>query len=110
MPLFLFFEAKCMIQGKLQELEKRAHEIESLISKPEVMANQEHFKALTQEHSQISPLVQKYKNMEKSKKELELAKEHLKDEKDEEMKMLFMHLLCLPIFTKKSSLILLINY
>ncbi len=77
-----------MMENKLKEIVKRSKELETQISKPEVIANQEQFKLFTRELSQITPIVQNYKEFEDKKRELGDTKELLKEENGEEMKEL----------------------
>jgi peptide chain release factor 1 len=52
---------KLSIQHKLENLCERYDEIAALLSEPEVQSNQNKFRALSQEYSQITPLVEVYK-------------------------------------------------
>lgn len=76
------------MEGKLKELAERNAELENLMSNPDTIADQKLFKSLTKEHSQIAPIIQKYKELEKMKTELADTRELLKEEKDKEMQQL----------------------
>lgn len=74
------------MENRLTELMKRNSELETLISKPETIANQKLYKQLTMEHSKLAPLTQKFNEFEKTRKTLEDDRDLLKQEKDKEMK------------------------
>ena len=74
------------MENKLKEIAKRNQEIEGLLSRPETTADQNLFKILTKEHSQIAPVIQQYKKFDRMTKELADADELLKQENDEAMK------------------------
>ena len=46
---------------KIEELERRSLEVESLISDPAVMSNQAEFRKLSKEHAELAPLVEVYR-------------------------------------------------
>jgi peptide chain release factor 1 len=71
---------------RLNEIRKRFEEVESMISKPETIADQKLYRQLTMERSKLAPIVQKNNEFEKTKKELEESKELIGQEKDQEMK------------------------
>lgn len=72
---------------KLIDLEKRYIELSDKINDPEIISNNEEWRKLMKEHSDISPIVNKYKEYEQTKQAIEDAKEML-NESDEEMRML----------------------
>ena len=72
---------------KLIDLEKRYIEISDKINDPEIISNNEEWRKLMKEHSDISPIVNKYKEYEQTKQAIEDAKEML-NESDEEMRQL----------------------
>ncbi|WP_250278846.1 peptide chain release factor 1 [[Clostridium] colinum] len=72
---------------KLIDLEKRYIELSDKINDPEVISNNEEWRKLMKEHSDISPIVNKYKEYEQTKQAIEDAKEML-NESDEEMRQL----------------------
>ncbi|MBN2039568.1 MAG: peptide chain release factor 1 [Spirochaetes bacterium] len=74
------------MENRLNEMMKRNSELESLISQPETIADQQLYKKLTMEHSRLAPLAQKYNEYTKAKKTLEDDKELLAQETDKEMK------------------------
>ncbi len=76
------------MEEKLKHIVNRSKEIEAEISKPEVISNQDKYKALTMELSQLSPVVQNYNVYIKTKDELNSNKKMLLEEDDDEMKEL----------------------
>ncbi len=76
------------MEDKLKQIESRSKEIESELIKPEVISNQERYRALTRELSQIKPVVQRFYELKRSRDELSSAKDLLKEEKDADMKEL----------------------
>ncbi|MBN2401129.1 MAG: peptide chain release factor 1 [Spirochaetes bacterium] len=74
------------MQTILNEIKARYNELESMIIKPEIIADQKLYKKLTMEHSRLIPVVQKYQEFEKTKKEINDARELIGNEKDQDMK------------------------
>lgn len=72
---------------KLIDLERRYIEVSDKINDPEIISNNEEWRKLMKEHSDISPIVNKYKEYEQTKQAIEDAKEML-NESDEEMRQL----------------------
>ena len=72
---------------KLIDLEKRYIELSDKINDPEIISNNEEWRKFMKEHSDISPIVNKYKEYEQTKQAIEDAKEML-NESDEEMRQL----------------------
>ncbi len=50
---------------KIEELERRSLEVESLLSDPAVMSNQGEFRKLSKEHAELAPLVEVYRQHRK---------------------------------------------
>ena len=73
------------MEEKLLKVEERYHELEQEMSKPENISNQNLFKELNKEHSQLSPIIQKYNDYKKMKSELLDSEELIKEESDPEM-------------------------
>ena len=69
----------------LQELENKYQELTKSISDPEVIADQESWRKMMKEQSDLEPIVEKYREYKKTESELEEAKELMKDP---EMKVL----------------------
>ncbi|WP_299880928.1 peptide chain release factor 1 [uncultured Cocleimonas sp.] len=70
---------KASILNKLDTLSDRHEEITGLLAEPEVMADQNHFRALSMEYSQLEPLVVEYKNYLQLIEDKETAEEMLED-------------------------------
>jgi len=64
---------------KLDAVENRYEELTSKISDPEVIANQNEWREFMKEHSEIEPIVEKYREYKKTKQSMEEAKEMLND-------------------------------
>ena len=74
----------------LNDVEKRYEELTKLISDPDVISNQNTWRKYMKEHSDIEPIVMKYREYKKVESDLETAKEmmndkDLKDLAEEEM-------------------------
>ena len=65
--------------NRLEGVEKRYEELNKLISDPEVISNQNEWKKLMKEHSDIEDIVFKYREYKTVSKNLEEAKEMLND-------------------------------
>jgi len=70
---------------KLEEVEKRYEELNSLISSPEVIADNQNWRKLTKEHSDISEIVAKFREYKKANADFESAKEMLSDKELKEL-------------------------
>lgn len=79
---------KASLKSKLQTLSKRYHEIGEMMSDPDVMKDQNRFRELGKEYSQLEPISQCYEAYQKNEKALLSAQSILKEEKDEELKLL----------------------
>jgi len=76
------------MDARLQELKKRYEEIESELSKPETVSDQKMFRDLKREHSQLSPVITRFNDYLKMKKDLADSKELIETEKDPEMRQM----------------------
>ncbi|HQO39606.1 MAG TPA: peptide chain release factor 1 [Spirochaetota bacterium] len=76
------------MDARLQELKKRYEEIESELSKPETVSDQKMFRDLNREHSQLSPVITRFNDYLKMKKDLADSKELIETEKDPEMRQM----------------------
>ena len=54
-----------MMMDKIEELERRYQELESLLSDPMVISNQPEFRKLSREHSDLTGLVAVYRRYRK---------------------------------------------
>lgn len=70
---------------KIAELERRFEELESLLSDPEILANQNEFRRLSKEHSGLAALVAAFREYKKILADMEDNRELLK-EPDQEMR------------------------
>ncbi len=71
---------------KLKSYEERYNKLNELLSDPEIISNQTKFMEYSKEHAWISPIVEKYKEYEKTIKTIEDSKELLKENLDPELK------------------------
>ncbi len=74
-----------MERGKLEEKEKEYERLSSLLADPKVLSNRELYRKYAQSHSELHPLVEKYRKYKEVLKELEEVEVILKGEKDEEI-------------------------
>lgn len=70
---------KPSIQHKLENLSDRFEEIESLLSQPEIQSDQNKFRALSQEYSQLEPIVDCYRHYQNAEQDWQSAQEMAKD-------------------------------
>lgn len=73
---------------KLELLVEKFEELEKKIIDPEIMKGMNVWQKLAKEHGDMKPIVEKYREYSKHKKELEENKEMLKESLDDEMKEL----------------------
>ena len=64
---------------KLEDVEKKYIELTEKISDPEVISRQNEWKVMMKEHSELEPIVEKYREYKKVEKNLEEAKEMMND-------------------------------
>ena len=64
---------------KLEDLEKKYIDLTEKISDPEVISRQNEWKVMMKEHSELEPIVEKYREYKKVEKNLEEAKEMMND-------------------------------
>ncbi len=70
---------KRSILHKLENLEERFQEITGLLAEPDIIADQNQFRALSQEYGQLDPVVKTYAAWEHTRNELNAAAEMLKE-------------------------------
>ena len=70
---------------RLEDVEKRYEELNGLIADPEVISNQNEWKKLMKEHSDIEDIVVKYREYKAVKQNMEEAKEMLGDSEMKEL-------------------------
>jgi len=73
---------------KLELLVEKFEELEKKIIDPEIMKDMNVWQKLAKEHGDMKPIVEKYREYSKHKRELEENKEMLKESLDDEMKEL----------------------
>ncbi len=73
---------------KLDALTERFSEIERQLSSADVISNQEKFRLLNKEYSQLAPIVKKYQEYKRAKEALAQSREILAHERDAELKAL----------------------
>lgn len=71
---------------KLEDLLRRFEEILNELSEPDVTSNQQRFKALMKEQSDLTPIVEAYKEYKKCNQDIEDSIAMLEEEKDPEMR------------------------
>ena len=73
---------------KLKEIEKRYGDLEMLLSRPEVLGNRSEFQKYAREHSELSDIVETYREYGLKRTRLREDQELLKEEGDEELREL----------------------
>lgn len=78
---------------RIEDIEVRLQELESLLSDPAIISNQPEFRKLSREHSDIAPLVEAYRRYRKVLSEIDenrelLSDSEMKDMAEEELKSL----------------------
>ncbi len=76
---------KASILAKLEQLLERYEEVQALLGEPEVISNQDRFRALTREYSQLEEVVHGYQAYQQAAGDLEAAELMLEDD-DPEMR------------------------
>jgi peptide chain release factor 1 len=71
---------KASLRSKLQHLSERLEEINYLLSDPEVIADQNRFRGLSQEHAQLGPIVSCYNDYENTITAIEDARTMLEED------------------------------
>ncbi|MCL2462613.1 MAG: PCRF domain-containing protein, partial [Defluviitaleaceae bacterium] len=71
---------------KLTELETKYDSLSAVIADPAVIAGQPRWRGLMKEHSDLTPIVEKYREHKKTEREIAEAKEMLEDTNDDELK------------------------
>ncbi len=73
---------------KLVKVKQRYEEITALLSDPAVLSNQDRFRALSKEHSQLTPIVQTFDRYQKARTDLDGLREITDSSGDAEMRQL----------------------
>lgn len=77
---------KASIHHKLDALCHRFEEVGALLSTPEIISDQNRFRELSREYSEIEPVVKSFEQYRQVKEDIETAKVMLSEEKDPELK------------------------
>jgi peptide chain release factor 1 len=70
---------KPFLRNKLETIEQRLHDLESLLSQPDIMADMKAFRDLSKEHAEVTPTAGRYARYQQIEKDIEGAKEMLQD-------------------------------
>ncbi len=73
---------------RLESVVERFRDLEQLLSKPEVLANQKEYQQITREHSELAPVVEAYRSYKRIKEQIQENQELLEKEEDQEMREL----------------------
>ncbi|MCV6636353.1 peptide chain release factor 1 [Candidatus Albibeggiatoa sp. nov. NOAA] len=76
---------KDSIRNKLDDLSERLQELDGLLAAPEIIMDQNKFRALSIEYSEIKPVVDCFENYNQSVEDIETAKEMLSDPEMKEL-------------------------
>jgi peptide chain release factor 1 len=74
-----FSKEESFMFQKLEDVEKKYIDLTEKISDPEVISRQNEWKVMMKEHSELEPIVEKYREYKKVEKNLEEAKEMMND-------------------------------
>lgn len=77
-----------MLIDRLKSIEQKYIELESRLSDPQIMKNQEHYQLLAKEHAELTPLIKTFRTYQQVEKELETNQTLLRTESDEEIREL----------------------
>ena len=73
---------------RIEEIEIKHVELEDKVNDPEIIADQAQWRKLMKEYSDITPIIEKYREYKTAKQAIEDSLEMLKDTDDDEMKSL----------------------
>jgi peptide chain release factor 1 len=74
--------------NRLEKVHERYNELTRMLSDPDVFSNQERFRELSKEHSDLTPLMKVYASYTKALRDLDGLKEIIETSSDPEMKQL----------------------
>jgi len=77
-----------MLIDRLTSIKQKYQELETRLSNPEVLKNQEQYQALAREHAELTPLIKTFRTYQQVERELETNQGLLRTETDEEIKEL----------------------
>ena len=78
---------KASIKAKLENLAERLEEINALMADPDVISDQNQFRALSKEYAQINPVISCFNNYQTTLSDIEEAQGMLKDDDDDMREM-----------------------
>jgi peptide chain release factor 1 len=70
---------KPFLRKKLETIQERLHDLEGLLSAPDIMADLQAFRGLSQEHAQVTPTAGRYARYQQIEKNIQEAKEMLQE-------------------------------
>jgi peptide chain release factor 1 len=70
---------KPFLRNKLETIQQRLHDLESLLSQEDIMADMKAFRDLSKEHAEVTPTAGRYARYQQIEKDIEGAKEMLQD-------------------------------
>jgi peptide chain release factor 1 len=70
---------KPFLRTKLETLQERLNDLESLLSQPDIMADMKAFRTLSQEHAQLTPIAGRYSRYQQIESDIAAAQEMLSD-------------------------------
>ncbi|MFM2476103.1 peptide chain release factor 1 [Celerinatantimonas sp. MCCC 1A17872] len=71
---------KASILSKLETLKERYEEVQALLAEPEIISDQERFRALTKEYSQLEGVVNCFEQYQSAEEDLQVAQEMQEDD------------------------------
>ncbi|MDP2560942.1 peptide chain release factor 1 [Psychrobium sp. 1_MG-2023] len=71
---------KPTVYAKLEGLQERHEEVEASLGDPDTIANQDLFRALNKEYSQLGPVIEAFNTYKGAQSDFEMAQEMLKDD------------------------------
>ena len=71
------------LMSRLRSLTERREEVEHLLGDPDVLGNQDQFRALSMEHHELTPIVESYAAYTQSLDDIESAKSMLSDDDED---------------------------
>jgi peptide chain release factor 1 len=70
---------KTFLRNKLETIQQRLHDLESLLSQQDIMADMKAFRDLSKEHAEVTPTAGRYARYQQIEKDIGGAKEMLQD-------------------------------
>lgn len=74
--------------ARLEEMEQKYEEISKRLSDPEIVNNQTEFRKMMKEHSDMNPIVEKYRQLKNTQQNIDDALSILNENNDEELKQM----------------------